>query len=85
MQVRLSDQWFGARESQVGLSCNWRSDIGVNGRQNGLVFRYRLNLADVEIHWAGLKTLRTLGERELVEELLQHLRFVNKFSGGLSE
>jgi hypothetical protein len=84
MQVRLSDQWFEGRESQAGLPCNWMSDIGVNGRQNGLVFRYRLDLTDIEVHWAGLKTLRTLAERELVDEL-QHLRFVTKLSGGLSD
>jgi hypothetical protein len=85
MQMRLSDQWFEGRESQVGLPCNRRSDIGVNGRQNGLAFRYHLNLAEIEVHWAGLKTLRTLAERELADELLQHLRFVIKQSGGLSD
>jgi hypothetical protein len=84
MQVCLSDQWFEGGESQAGLPCNRRSDIGVNGRQNGLVFRYRVNLADIEVHWAGLKTLRTLAERELVDEL-QHLRFVTKLLSGLSD
>jgi hypothetical protein len=84
MQVRLSGQWFVERESQVGLPCNRRSNIGVNGRQDGLVLRYHLNLAEIEIHWTGLMTWRTLAERELVDEL-QRLRFVTKLLGGLSD
>jgi hypothetical protein len=84
MQVRLPSQWFVGRESQVGLPCTRLSGIGVNGRQNGLVLRYRLNLADIEVHWAGLKTLRTLGERELADEL-QHIQVVTKLLSGLSD